>query len=137
MAARSKARRRAVEALYESDLRSQSVDEALDSLAARMQTPVNPYTETIVRGVSQHRDQIDETLATYAQGWTLDRMPAVDRAILRVGAWEVLWGDVPDGVALAEAVGLANDLSTDESGKYINGVLARIKDVKPRLSLGE
>ena len=86
MAARSKARRRAVEALYESDLRSQSVDEALDSLASRMQTPVNAYTETIVRGVSQHRDQIDETLATYAQGWTLDRMPAVDRAILRVGA---------------------------------------------------
>ncbi len=126
-----------MEALYESDLRSQSVDEALDSLASRMQTPVNAYTETIVRGVSQHRDQIDETLATYAQGWTLDRMPAVDRAILRVGAWEVLWGDVPDGVALAEAVGLANDLSTDESGKYINGVLARIKDVKPRLSLGE
>ena len=126
-----------MEALYESDLRSQSVDEALDSLASRMQTPVNAYTETIVRGVSQHRDQIDETLATYAQGWTLDRMPAVDRAILRVGAWEVLWGDVPDGVALAEAVALANDLSTDESGKYINGVLARIKDVKPRLSLGE
>ena len=126
-----------MEALYESDLRSQSVDEALDSLASRMQTPVNAYTETIVRGVSQHRDQIDETLATYAQGWTLDRMPAVDRAILRVGAWEVLWGDVPDGVALAEAVGLANDLSTDESGKYINGVLARIKDIKPRLSLGE
>ena len=94
-------------------------------------------TETIVRADPQHRDQIDETLATYAQGWTLDRMPAVDRAILRVGAWEVLWGDVPDGVALAEAVGLANDLSTDESGKYINGVLARIKDVKPRLSLGE
>jgi N utilization substance protein B len=137
VAARSKARRRAVETLYESDLRAQSVDEALESLSARMQSPVNPYTETIVRGVSQHREQIDETLATYAQGWTLDRMPAVDRAILRVGAWEVLWGDVPDGVALAEAVGLANDLSTDESGKYINGVLARIKDVKPRMSLGE
>lgn len=137
MSARSKARRRAVEALYQSDLRSQSVDEALESLAARMQTPVNPYTESIVRGVSEHRDQIDETISTYAQGWTLDRMPAVDRAILRVGTWEVLWGDVPDGVALAEAVGLANDLSTDESGKYINGVLARIKDIKPRLSLGE
>ena len=126
-----------METLYESDLRAQSVDEALDSLAARMQTPVNPYTEAIVRGVAQHSEQIDETLATYAQGWTIDRMPAVDRAILRVGAWEVLWGDVPDGVALAEAVGLANDLSTDESGKYINGVLARIKDVKPRLSLGD
>lgn len=135
MAARSKARRRAVEALYESDLRSQSVDEALDSLASRMQTPVNAYTETIVRGVSQHRDQIDETLATYAQGWTLDRMPAVDRAILRVGAWELLWGDVPEGVALAEAVGLANELSTDESGKYINGVLARVNAVKGRMVL--
>lgn len=137
MAARSKARRRAVEALYESDLRAQTVDEALESLASRMQTPVNTYTEQIVRGVGEHREQIDETLSTYAQGWTLDRMPAVDRAILRVGTWEVLWGEVPEAVALAEAVGLANDLSTDESGRYINGVLARIKDVKPRMSLGE
>lgn len=135
MSARGKARRRAVEVLYESDVREGGVDEALTSLSSRMQGPVNPYTDEIVRGVQEHREQIDETLATYAQGWTLDRMPPVDRAILRVGTWEVLWGDVPDAVALAEAVQLANDLSTDESGKYVNGVLARIQSVKPRLAL--
>lgn len=134
MAARSKARRRAVEVLYEVDLRGQDADEGLQSLAARMQTPVNPYTEQVVRGVQQHREQIDETLATYAQGWTVDRMPAVDRAILRVGTWELMWGDVPDAVALAEAVDLANELSTDESGKYINGVLARVNEVKGRVA---
>lgn len=135
MSARGKARRRAVEVLYECDLRDGDVEQALTSLSSRMQTPVNPYTDQIVRGVQEHNDQIDETLSTYAQGWSLDRMPAVDRAILRVGTWELLWGDVPEGVALAEAVQLANELSTDESGKYVNGVLARIKTVKPRMSL--
>lgn len=135
MAARSKARRRAVEVLYESDLRDGDVEVALASLASRMQTPINPYTETIVRGVQAHRVQIDETLSTYAQGWTLDRMPAVDRAILRAGTWEVLWGEVPEAVALAEAVVLANELSTDDSGKYINGVLARVSAVKSRMVL--
>lgn len=135
MAARSKARRRAVEVLYEADLREADVSVGLESLSARVQTPVNPYTEQIVVGVQAHREQIDETLSTYAQGWTLERMPAVDRAILRVGAWELLWGDVPEGVALAEAVGLANELSTDESGKYINGVLARVNAIKGRMVL--
>lgn len=135
MAARSKARRRAVEVLYESDLRESDVQEGLDSLSARVPSSVNPYTEAIVRGVAAHREQIDETLSTYAQGWTLDRMPAVDRAILRAGTWELLWGDVPPGVALAEAVELANELSTDESGKYINGVLARVASVKDRMAL--
>ncbi len=135
MAARSKARRRAVEVLYESDLRGSSIDEALESLDARVQASINPYTTQIAQGVAARQAQIDETLSTYAQGWTLDRMPAVDRAILRVGTWELLWGDVPEGVALAEAVVLANELSTDESGKYINGVLARVRDVKPRMVL--
>jgi N utilization substance protein B len=124
-----------VEVLYESDLRGTPVDEALASLASRMQTQVNPYTERLVTGVREHLDRIDETLSTYAQGWTLDRMPAVDRAILRVGAWELLWGDVPDSVALNEAVQLANDLSTDDSGKYVNGVLARVRAVKGRMVL--
>jgi N utilization substance protein B len=134
VAARSKARRRAVEVLYEVDLRGQDAESGLESLAARMQSGINPYTEQIVRGVVQHQERIDETLSTYAQGWTLDRMPAVDRAILRVGAWELMWGEVPDAVALAEAVGLANELSTDESGKYINGVLARVNSVKDRIA---
>jgi N utilization substance protein B len=135
VSARSKARRRAVEVLYEADLRGADVSVGLESLSSRVQTPVNPYTQTIVLGVQAHREQIDETLSTYAQGWTLDRMPAVDRAILRVGAWELMWGDVPDGVALAEAVGLANELSTDDSGKYINGVLSRVNAVKGRMVL--
>jgi N utilization substance protein B len=134
VSARSKARRRAVEVLYESDLRQSPVTEAMASLSTRLETP-NPYTEQIVRGVSDHAEQIDETLSTYAQGWTLDRMPAVDRAILRVGSWELLWGDVPEAVALSEAVALANELSTDESGKYINGVLARVREVKARMVL--
>jgi N utilization substance protein B len=134
VSARSKARRRAVEVLYESDLRRSTVQEAMDSLASRLST-VNPYTEEIVLGVQDNAEQIDETLSTYAQGWSLDRMPAVDRAILRVGTWELLWADVPEAVALAEAVGLANELSTDESGKYINGVLARVREIKPRMVL--
>jgi len=137
VSARSKARRRAVEVLYEMDLRQQTAQEALASLASRMQTPVNEYTEQIVRGTAAHAEQIDETVSTYAEGWALDRMPAVDRAILRVGTWEILWGDVPDGVALAEAVQLANDLSTDESGRYINGVLGRVQSVKSRITLGD
>jgi len=119
------------------DLRQQTAQEALASLASRMQTPVNEYTEQIVRGTAAHAEQIDETVSTYAEGWALDRMPAVDRAILRVGTWEILWGDVPDGVALAEAVQLANDLSTDESGRYINGVLGRVQSVKSRITLGD
>ena len=135
MSARGKARSRAVEVAYEQDLRGEDAEDALTSLASRMQAPVNPYTEEIVRGVQAHRDQIDEILSTYAQGWTLERMPTVDRAILRVGTWELLWGDVPDGAVLAEAVQLANELSTDESGKYINGLLARIQKVKPHVVL--
>lgn len=124
-----------MEVLYESDLRGAPVSEALASLDSRTQAAINAYTEQIVVGVDAHRQQIDETVSTYAQGWTLERMPAVDRAILRVGTWELLWGDVPEAVALAEAVGLANELSTDESGKYVNGVLARIRSVKSRMVL--
>ncbi len=132
MSARTKARRRAVEVLYEVDLRGEDADAGMASLGSRLQS-INPYTEQIVRGVVEHQERIDETLSTYAQGWTLDRMPPVDRAILRIGTWELLWGEVPEAVALAEAVDLANELSTDESGKYINGVLAQVNAVKDRI----
>lgn len=132
MSARTKARRRAVEVLYEVDLRGEDADAGMASLASRLQS-INPYTEQVVRGVLTHQERIDETLSTYAQGWTLDRMPPVDRAILRIGTWELLWGEVPEAVALAEAVELANELSTDESGKYINGVLSQVNAVKDRI----
>ncbi len=95
---------------------------------------LNAYVSDLVLGVTSHRERIDELLTTYSQGWTLERMPAVDRAILRLGAYEVLWGDdVPDPVAIAEAVALAQDLSTEESTAFVNGLLARLSEMKPRL----
>ncbi len=136
MPARSKARKRALDALYEADLRGTSAPEALSSLNDRLANPINPYAAEIVAGVTTHADRIDELLATYSTGWPLDRMPAVDRNILRIGTWEILWSDVPDDVAISEAVSLATSLSTDESAGFVNGLLARILEVKPHLVLG-
>lgn len=95
---------------------------------------INPYTLEIVEGVVSHQSEIDEFLETYSQGWTLERMPSVDRIILRVGTWELLYNDdVPDGVAVSEAVALAKTLSTDESPSFINGLLGRLQQLKPSL----
>ena len=94
------------------------------------------YTVTLVEGVVAHRARIDELIELYAVGWTLDRMPVVDRNLLRIGAFELLWADeVPDGVVLSEAVNLARDLSTDDSPAFVNGVLAKLLDEKPALSV--
>jgi N utilization substance protein B len=97
--------------------------------------PLNEYTITLVEGVLAKRERIDELISTYAQGWTLDRMPAVDRAVLRLGAWEILYGDVPDAVAVDEAVELSRSLSTDESPSFVNGLLGRLLQLKPSLTL--
>jgi N utilization substance protein B len=95
---------------------------------------VNPYTLEIVEGVVSQQTAIDEFLETYSQGWTLERMPSVDRIILRIGTWELLYNDdVPDGVAVSEAVALAKTLSTDESPSFINGLLGRLQQLKPSL----
>jgi transcription antitermination protein NusB len=124
MPARSKARKRALDVLYAAELRGQDAVEALEAAIAEGEGPTNPYTETLVRGVAEHRVRIDELLAQYAQGWTLDRMPAVDRNALRLGTFELLYvDDVPAAVAVSEAVGLVRDLSTDDSPSYVNGVL--------------
>ena len=94
------------------------------------------YTVTLVEGVVAHRPRIDELIETYAVGWTLDRMPVVDRNLLRIGAFELLWAEeVPDGVVLSEAVNLARDLSTDDSPTFVNGVLAKLLDEKPALTV--
>jgi transcription antitermination protein NusB len=134
--ARSKARKRALDVLFESELRSVPL---LDLLAERItlgDPPVSEYAAELVRGVSVHRARIDELIAEYAEGWTLERMPAVDRNILRIGVYELLWADdIPDGVAISEAVLLARDLSTDGSPAFVNGLLARIADLKPTLQL--
>lgn len=137
MGARTKARKRALDVLFEADQRGLA---PLELLAARVAEPgteaaLPQYSVDIVEGVLAHRDRIDEIVATYAHGWTLSRMPAVDRAVLRIGAWEILYNDdVPDAVAVDEAVELARALSTDDSPTFVNGLLGRIVELKPTLT---
>ena len=132
MAARTKARKRALDVLYASDLRAENPVDALERAIAEGEGPSNDYTTTLVRGVVEHQAQIDDLLATYAQGWTLDRMPAVDRNVLRLGVFELLYADdVPDAVAVTEAMTLVRDLSTDESPQFVNGILGNIMRNKP------
>jgi N utilization substance protein B len=136
MSARTKARKRALDVLFECDLRSSDALETLARHISLATPPVPAYTVTLVEGVVAHRSRIDELIETYAVGWTLDRMPVVDRNLLRIGAFELLWADeVPDGVVLSEAVNLARDLSTDDSPTFVNGVLAKLLDEKPALSV--
>ena len=124
MPARSKARKRALDVLYAAEMRGQDPVAALEAAVAEGEGPTNPYTETLVRGVGEHRARIDELLGQYAEGWALDRMPAVDRNALRIGVLELLYADeVPDAVAVTEAVALVRDLSTDDSPSFVNGVL--------------
>lgn len=136
MAARTKSRKRAIDLLFEAEQRDVN---ALGLLRDRLATPVtearlNEYTVTLIEGVVEHWSDINDAITTYAQGWSLERMPAVDRAILRLGAFEVLYSeDVPEPVAISEAVELAKELSTDDSPKFVNGVLGRLLEVKPTL----
>jgi N utilization substance protein B len=136
VAARSKARKRALDILFEAEIRAVPVLPLLDERVAAASPPVSPYAADLVRTVQEHRGQIDELLAAHAEGWTLDRMPAVDRNVLRIGAAELLWrDDVPDAVAISESVQLARDLSTDGSPSFVNGLLARLLELKPGLAL--
>ena len=129
MAARSKARKRALDILFASELRSEDPVVALERAIEAGEGPTNDYTTTLVRGVVEHRERIDEVLTTYSKGWTLSRMPAVDRNVLRIGVYELLWGDddVPDSVAVSEALHLVQDLSTDDSPAFVNGLLGSIQ----------
>jgi transcription antitermination protein NusB len=134
--ARTKARRRAIEILYEAEARGLPATQTLAARLAAGDPPLNPYVAELVEGIAAQRERIDELLSTYSHGWTLDRMPAVDRNILRLGAYELLWCDgVPDEVALDEAVTLAHELSTDESPGFVNGLLGRLRELKPTLSV--
>ncbi|MBT0768938.1 transcription antitermination factor NusB [Kineosporia sp. J2-2] len=133
MGARSKARKRALDILFEADVRG--VD-PLTILAGRKDEKdpnrvLPAYTVELVEGVTAKTGRIDELLSTYSHGWTVERMPAVDRAVLRLGTWELLYNDdVPDAVAIDEAVELARTLSTDDSPNFVNGLLARLLEVK-------
>ena len=136
MAARSKARKRALDLLFEADQRGLNAQDLLAERLAGAGVGPSPgeYTVEIVEGVIGRWQDINDLLSTYSQGWTVDRMPGVDRAILRIGAWEVVWNDaVPDAVAISEAVELATSLSTHESPSFVNGLLARLAEVKPTL----
>ncbi|MBX7443578.1 MULTISPECIES: transcription antitermination factor NusB [unclassified Arthrobacter] len=134
MSARGKARSRALDVLFEAEQRSVSAFDVLRARREKTDQVVNPYTVEIVEGVLSQQAAIDEFLETYSQGWSLERMPSVDRIILRIGTWELLYNDdVPDGVAVSEAVALAKTLSTDESPQFINGLLGRLQQLKPSL----
>jgi len=134
--ARTKARKRAVDILFEAEQRGIDPGRLLADRVVQPHTEasVPQYTVELVEGVIAQQDRIDELLETYSHGWTIERMPAVDRALLRIGTWEVLYNDdVPDAVAIDEAVDLASSLSTDDSPSFVNGLLGRIAEVKPTL----
>jgi N utilization substance protein B len=136
VAARSKARKRALDLLFESEQRGLPTLELLTERQSLGEHPVPEYAADLVRGVASNRERIDELISWNLVDWTLERMPAVDRNVLRLGVYELLWADgVPDGVAISEAVALVEDLSTDASPSFVNGVLARIKADKPTTAL--
>jgi len=135
VSARSKARKRALDVLYGADVREESINTSLlaeetRELADGKRANSWPYAKEIIEGVVAHGDEIDELIETYAQGWTLERMPAVDRAIIRIGIWELLFNPgVPDSVAISEAVESATVLSTEDSAGFVNGLLGRIAQI--------
>ena len=134
MPARSRARKRALDLLYAAEMRGEDVVRFLDQAIEAGEGPSNPYVQVLVRGVAEHRSRIDELLTEYSQGWALNRMPAVDRSVLRMGVFELLWADdVPDAVAVDEAVTLVRDLSTDDSPGFVNGVLGAMMRAKDEI----
>ena len=134
MNSRTKARLRALEVLFEADQRNEDYIEVLRRRRLYTVAQISAYSEEIIRGVRDHDEEIREFVETYARDWSFERMPAVDRAVLRIGTWELLYNDeVPDAVAISEAVGLARVLSTNESPRFVNGLLDKLRQVKPTL----
>ncbi len=133
MGARTKYRKRALDILFESELQSLSMGGSLVERLVTNHPPINAYTVTLVEGVAENQARIDELLAEHSRGWTLDRMPGVDRNLLRLGTYEILFADdVPDAVAVSEAVDLARELSTDDSPSFVAGVLGAIIEGKAK-----
>ena len=136
MPARSKARKRALDILYESDLRGLDVMQTLAERVAASDPPVPEYAVVLIEGVTARRERIDDLLASYSIGWTLERMPTVDRNILRLGTYELLWAaDVPDPVAVVEPGELGMILNKNDSPGFVNGLLARLLELKPTLTV--
>ncbi len=136
MSTRSKARKAALDLLYEGDIRKASAVDLLHTRVTDLEYVIRDFTKELVDGVDLHKRKLDELITTYSQGWDMDRMPVIDRNILRLAIFELLWSsDVPASVAISEALELAQTLSTEESSKYINGVLSKILEIKPDLVL--
>jgi N utilization substance protein B len=132
VAARSKARKRALDVLFEADQRGTDPQATLQQWVSRADPPVPDYAQTLVTGVAENTTRIDELLSACSDGWTVDRMPPVDRVVLRLGVYELLWrDDIPTAVAIDEAVELAKSLSTDDSPAFVNGLLARLAKERP------
>ena len=140
MSARSKARKQTLDLLYEADIRGAS---AADLLTTRDiveegpdARPIRDFTRELISGITANKRKIDELITTYAQGWDMDRLPAVDRNILRLGIYEIVWTpDLAEGIAIDEALNLAKELSTEESAGYIHGVLGKISQIKESIAL--
>ena len=136
MSSRSKARKAALDLLYESDIRKGSATELLSKRVTEMEYEAREFTKELIDGIELNKRKIDELIATYAQGWDMDRMPVLDRNILRLAIFELLWSQsVPEAVAISEALELAANFSTEDSSKYINGVLSKVFEIKPDLVL--
>ena len=132
MAARSKARKQALDLLYEADIRKSDPRSLIES---RVELELRPFATEILNLVLHHKSKVDELISTYARGWDMDRMPTVDRNILRLAIAELIWSpDVPEAVVIDEALGLARELSTDESVSFIHGILAQIAPLKSSLA---
>ena len=132
MSARRKARKRALDVLFEADIRGLAAADLLSDRTAQAQPPVAPYAQLLVEGVVAHQEVIDGLISEHAHGWTLPRLPGVDRALLRIAIFELLYcSDVPNAVAIDEAMELAKSLSTDESAGFINGVLGAVAREAP------
>jgi N utilization substance protein B len=136
MTARRRARKRALDVLYQADLRDLPLPQVLEAYVEHLESPKPehlPYAISLVRGVNEHLPRIDEAISTYAEGWTIDRMPVVDRNLARIAVYELFYVDeIDDPVAITEAVELAKELSTDDSPRFLNGLLGRIADYAPR-----
>ena len=136
MSSRSKARKAALDLLYESDIRKGSAAELLSKRITEMEYEAREFTKELIDGIELNKRKIDGLIATYAQGWDMDRMPVLDRNILRLAIFELLWSQsVPEAVAISEALELAANFSTEDSSKYINGVLSKVLEIKPDLVL--
>jgi N utilization substance protein B len=136
VSSRSKARKAALDLLYESDIRKGSAADLLLKRISEMEYEAREFTKELIEGIDSNKRKIDELIATYSKGWDMDRMPVLDRNILRLAIFELLWSkSVPEAVAISQALELATNFSTEESGKYINGVLSKVLEIKPDLLL--